>query len=262
MTIANLPLSLVDIVAGIYDFTPILYVLITEDYSANTQFQIRERVGHGVSMMVFQAFFLICLVGIGITLIFFECRWRALMFGSVILGVSYLFEMRGIVSGDWSYEDVDSFLVITDVPIEILTGYFTAGFFLLVLVENIPDISTVERRESFLCIAMLAIGTALLIHSYIFTSMSLAVGWAFLGIFGLMISTDRSITLTVGICAFVADWLVEGMLTGGTNYYSGSWDPTFALVFMFAGMFITGIWQNHKGILRYLLSRTEEGEGT
>jgi hypothetical protein len=89
--------------------------------------------------------------------------------------------------------------------------------------------------------------------------MSLAVGWAFLGIFGLMISQDKSITMTVGLCAFFADWVVEGALTSGTEYYQGGWDPTFALVFMFGGLFITGLWQNRQTLLEYLrLSRSEE----
>ena len=173
---------------------------------------------------------------------------------------SYLFEMRGIASGEWDYEDVDTLLRITGVPIEILFGYFTAGFCIVVLVENIPDISTVERRESFLRFAFLIVGIVLLVHTYIYTSMSLAVGWAFLGIFGLMISQDRSLTLTVGLCAFISDWVVEGMLTGGTEYYSERWDPTFALVFMFAGMLITGLWQNRQVILEYLRPRKDSSQ--
>jgi len=206
-------------------------------------------------MMVYQAFFLICLVGVVIVTIVFECRFRALLFGGIILVTSYLFEMRGIASGEWDYDAVDSILLITDIPIEILFGYFTGGFFIVVLVENIPDISTMERREAVLRIAFLVVGTVLLLHTYIYTSMSLAVGWAFIGIFGLMISPDKSLTLTVGLCAFVSDWVVEGMLTGGTEYYSGGWDPTFALVFMFAGMLITGLWQNRQVMLEYLSPR-------
>jgi hypothetical protein len=212
-----------------------------------------------VAMMVYQAFFVICLVGVTVTTIFFECRFRALLFGGIILVASHLFEMRGISNGEWSYEDVNSLLLITGIPIEILFGYFTAGFFIVVLLENIPDISTVERRESVLRIAFLLVGIVLLVHTYIYTSMSLAVGWAFLGIFGLMISQDKSITMTVGLCAFFADWVVEGALTSGTEYYQGGWDPTFALVFMFGGLFITGLWQNRQTLLEYLrLSRSEE----
>jgi hypothetical protein len=206
-------------------------------------------------MMVYQVFFLICLVGVAITILFFECRYRALLFGTIILVAAYLFEVRGIAYGEWSYEDVDSILRITDIPIEILFGYFTAGFFIVVLVENIPDISTAKRREEVLRIAFLLVGTILLVHSYIYSSMSFAVGWAFLGIYGLLISQDRSITLTVGLCAFFADWVVEGVLTGATDYYENSWDPTFALVFMFAGMFITGLWQNRQVLLDYLKPR-------
>ena len=92
--------------------------------------------------------------------------------------------------------------------------------------------------------------------------MSLAVGWTFLGIFGLLISPDRSVTMTVGLCAFFADWVVEGVLTGGTAYYSGSGDPTIALVFMFAGMFITGLWQNRQVLLEYLHPQGQEGDGS
>jgi hypothetical protein len=212
--------------------------------------------------MVFQVFFLICVVGVALTTLFFECRWRALLFGTVILVASYLFEMRGIANGEWSYEEVDSIMRITDVPIEILFGYFTAGFFVVVLVENIPDISTQERRESLLTIALLLIGIVILVHSYIYSTMSLTVGWAFMGIFGLMISGDRSITLGVGICAFFADWVVEGLLTGSTDYYNGRWDPTFALVFMFAGMFITGLWQNRQVMFDALSSRRSDNEGS
>lgn len=202
--------------------------------------------------MVYQAFFLLCLFGVAVSSLFFECRWRALVFASIIGVASYLFEMRGIANGEWNYENVDSLFRITGIPIEILMGYFTACFFVVVLIENIPDILTQQKRETVLTIALLLVGIALLVHSYIYTSMSLAVGWAFLGIFGLMISQDRSITLSVGICGFFADWAVEGTLTRGTEYYSGSWDPTFALVFMFAGMLITGLWQNRSVLFEYL----------
>jgi hypothetical protein len=212
--------------------------------------------------MVYQVFFLICLIGVAIVMMTFQCRFRALLFGSIILVVAYLFELRGIAYGEWDYEDVDSLLLITDIPIEILFGYFTAGFFVVVLVENISDISTVERREVALRIALLLVGIVLLVHTYIYTSMSLAVGWAFLGIFGLMISPDKTITLTVGLCAFFADWVVEGMLTRGTEYYSGSWDPTFALVFMFVGMFITGLWQNRQFIQGYIRPQGQDGDGS
>ena len=76
-----------------------------------------------------------------------------------------------------------------------------------------------------------------------------------------MISPDKSLTLTVGLCAFVSDWVVELMLTGGTEYYSESWDPTFALVFMFAGMLITGLWQNRQVYLEYLRPRKDGERG-
>jgi hypothetical protein len=212
--------------------------------------------------MVYLVFFLLCLTGVAIGTALFECRVRALTFGSLVLCVSYLFELRGIAQGDWSYEEVDSLLRITEVPIEILFGYFTAGFLLVLLVENLPDVSTVERRERFMGGLFLLLGIVILVHSYAFSSMSLAVGWAFLGIFGLLISQDRSVTLTVGICAFFADWAVEGVLTGGTQYYENHWDPTFALVFMFAGMFITGLWQNRQAIVGRIRPGADDAKGS
>ena len=61
-------------------------------------------------MMVYQAFFILCLIGVVLTTIFFECRFRALLFASVILLASYMFELRGIAYGEWNYENIDSLL--------------------------------------------------------------------------------------------------------------------------------------------------------
>lgn len=206
--------------------------------------------------MSYQVFFILCLIGVVLISVFFECRVRALAFGCVGLGAGYLFEIKGTAGNDWGYEGVDSLLFISGIPIEVLFGYFTAVFLLMVVVENLPDLSTRERREAFLRVAFLSVGIVLLSVTYVYGTMSLAVGWAFMGIYGLSISPDRSLPLTVGLLAFISDWIVEGALTASTEYYAQGWDPTIALVFMFAGMFIVGVLTNRQYISTYLSSRS------
>ena len=199
--------------------------------------------------MSYQAFFAICVIGVVVVSLTFTCRVKALTFGGVGFVVGYVFEMIGSAKNEWGYEDVDSILKVTGIPIEILFGYFTAAFFIIVLIDNIPDLTTKDRREVVLNYAFLIAGIVLLAYTYILGGMLLVVGWAFMGIFGLNISEDRSIPLGVGMCAFVADWIVEGALTAGTEYYTGGWDPTIALVFMFIAMFVTGLLLNQDRII-------------
>ncbi len=209
--------------------------------------------------MSYQAFFAICLIGVVVASVVFSCRVRALIFGCVGFGIGYMFEMIGAAKNEWSYADVDSILLVTGIPIEILFGYFAAAFFIIVLIDNIPDLSTKERRAAVLPYFFLLAGVVLLAYTYVIGGMSPVVGWAFLGIFGLSVSPDKSIPLTVGLCAFVADWVVEGSLTALTEYYTGGWDPTIALVFMFVAMFVVGILLNLQPMVEYISPRTEPG---
>jgi len=201
--------------------------------------------------VLYQAFFIVCLIGVVVTSIFFRVRVKALVFGCVGFVFGYLFEVRGVNNGEWDYKDVDSLLMITGIPIEILFGYFTAAFFIIILIDNIPDLATQERRESALQYVFLLAGIVLLIYTYGTSSMSLAVGWAFLGIFGLMVAPDRTIPLGIGLIAFLGDCIVEGALTSNSEYYSGGWDPTIALVFMFISMFIAGVLTDPRLLGRY-----------
>ncbi len=201
--------------------------------------------------MLYQAFFIVCLIAVIIISIFFRVRVKALVFGCVGLGLGYLFEWRGVENGEWDYAAVDSLLKITGIPIEVLFGYFSAAFFIIVLIDNIPDLSTVERRESVLRYLFLLAGLVLLSYTYVTSSMSLAVGWAFLGIFGLMVAPDRTVPLGIGLFAFLGDWVVEGALTTQSEYYSGGWDPTIGLVFMFCSMFIAGVLTDPRVLGRY-----------
>lgn len=207
--------------------------------------------------MSYQAFFAICLIGVVVASVVFSCRVRALIFGCVGFAVGYTFEMIGIAKDEWNYDGVDSILMVTGIPIEILFGYFTAAFFIIVLMDNIPDLSTKERREVVLQYAFLITGVVLLAYTYILGGMSLVVGWAFLGIFGLSVSSDKSIPLAVGLCAFFADWIVEGSLTARSEYYSGGWSITIAVVFMFISMFVVGILMNQQRIVEFISHRTE-----
>ena len=209
--------------------------------------------------MSYQLFFAICLIGVVVASIVFSCRVRAITFGCVGFGVGYLFEIIGAAKNEWSYADVDSILLLTGIPIEILFGYFTAAFFIIVLIDNIPDLSTKERREVVLNYGFLVVGILLLAYTYILGGISLAVGWAFMGIFGLSISSDRSIPLGVGLCAFVADWAVEGSLTARTEYYTGGWDPTIALVFMFVAMFVVGLLLHLQPMVEKISPRNDLG---
>ncbi|NOQ54622.1 MAG: hypothetical protein GQ558_08470 [Thermoplasmata archaeon] len=201
--------------------------------------------------MLYQAFFLVCLIGVIVISIFFRVRVKALVFGCVGLGIGYLFERRGLENGEWDYAAVDSLLKVTGIPIEVLIGYFTAAFLIIILIDNIPDLSTVERRESALRYLFLAAGIGVLLYTYASSSMSLAVGWAFLGIFGLMVSPDKSIPLGVGLVAFLGDWIVEGALTMQSEYYANGWDPTIGLVFMFCSMFVAGVLTDPRLLGRY-----------
>ena len=204
-------------------------------------------------------FFVICLIAVAVSCLVFQCRVRALTFGTVGLLAGFTIETIGVFKDEWGYETVDSLLKVTGIPIEVLFGYFTAAFFIVVLIDNIPDISTERRRELIVTHIYLMVGIVLLAYTYTTSSMSLAVGWAFLGLYGLSISPDRSVPLTVGIIAFFADWVVEGVLTAGTQYYSQGWDPTIALVFMFVAMFVTGLLMNQETIGSYLSSKTTPG---
>ncbi len=204
-------------------------------------------------------FFVICLIAVAVSCLVFQCRVRALTFGAVGLLVGFTFEAIGVFKDEWGYETVDSLLKVTGIPIEVLFGSFTAAFFLVIHIDNIPDISTERRRELIVTHIYLIVGIVLLAYTYTTSSMSLAVGWAFLGLYGLSISPDRSVPLTVGIIAFCADWVVEDVLTAGTQYYSQGWDPTIALVFMFVAMFVTGLLMNQETIGSYLSSKTTSG---
>ncbi len=191
--------------------------------------------------MIYQAFFFLCVIAVVSASLMSDRREKALFFGCIGLGVAYLFELNGVLNHEWSYANVHSVLRVTDIPIEILFGYFTATFFIIIIIAYLPRLSSEERRIVLLQYALLVTGIVLLIAAYAYHSVPLVVGWVFMGIFGLSVSRDMSIPLTVGLCAFLADWAVEGMLTNRMEYYSNGWDPTIALIFMFAGMFISGV---------------------
>jgi hypothetical protein len=205
--------------------------------------------------VVYQVFFALCIIVVLIAVVLFECRYRALAVAVVGLVGGYMLELFGVTTDAWSYEGVDSLLVITEIPIEILTGYFTGAFFLMVLVENLPDLGTRESREKLMRYAFLFAGVIFLVLTFTIHPMSFTVGWAFLGMFGLSIAEDRSVPMTAGISAFVLDWAVEGLLTSGTEYYSNGWDASIALVFMFVAMFLAGVLTNRERIVGFIAGR-------
>lgn len=191
--------------------------------------------------MIYQVFFCACVALVIILSILSDRREKALLFGSVGLGVAYLVELNGVRNEEWSYAEVDSVLRVTDIPIEILFGYFTATFMAIILIAYIPRLFTEERRIELLQYALLVTGIILLLVAYVYQTLIPTVGWAFLGVYGLLVSRDRSIPLIVGLLAFLGDWLVERMLIHGTEYYTYGWNPTIGLAFMFAGMFLSGV---------------------
>ena len=189
---------------------------------------------------MYLAFFIFCVVSVGITTVSVNIRRKALLIGCLCLGMAYLVEVNGVRNHDWSYAEVNSMMRITDIPVEILFGYFTAAFFLVVMVTYLPRVSTRERRREVMQYLCLGTGVVLLAYAYTYRSISILVGWSFLGMFGLSVARDRTIPFAVGLGAFMSDWAIEGMLTARMEYYSNGWDPTIGLVFMFAGMFISG----------------------
>jgi len=191
--------------------------------------------------IAYLAFFIFCVAIVAITSVLVDVRRKALLFGCLGLGMAYLIELNGVLNHDWSYANVDSVLRVTGIPIEILFGYFAAAFFLFIIITYLPRVSTQERRREVLQSLFLVIGVVLLIQSYVNHTMSVLVGWSFLGIYGLTVSHDRTIPIAVGMSAFFADWAVEGLLTARMEYYAHGWDPTIGLVFMFAAMFISGL---------------------
>ena len=210
--------------------------------------------------MIYQVFFIACVVTVIAFSILYERRERALLVGCIGLVVAYLVEFNGVSNEDWSYADVDSILRVSDIPIEILFGYFTASFMAIILIEYLPRLSTEERRIEVLQYLLLVSGVVMLIIAYTYDSMSVVLGWAFLGIYGLSVSRDKSIPLIVGLMAFLGDWLVENMLIHGTEYYSSGWNSSIALVFMFAGMALAGILTHPSFPIDFLSPQVEEEE--
>ena len=199
--------------------------------------------------MFYQVFFITCLIGVVLVSITFDCRFKALLTGCAGFAIGYLAEVNGVTGGEWDYATVDSLFLVSRVPIEILFGYFSALFFAVVLVVHIPDLSTEERRTFILRYATLLVGVGFLTFAYIFDTMSITVGWAFMGVFGLSVAPDRTIPLAVGLSAFMCDWVVEGTLTGHVSYYANGWNPSIARVFMFAGFFVAGVLTSREVII-------------
>jgi uncharacterized membrane protein YoaT (DUF817 family) len=202
--------------------------------------------------VVYQAFFAFCILVVVLVILTFECRYRALAVGLIGLVGGYMLELFGVSTNSWDYGSVDSLLFISDIPIEILFGYFSGAFFLMVLVENLPDVGTREARERVMRVAFLVAGVFFLALTFSSHAVSFTVGWAFLGLFGFSVSKDKSVPMAVGMVAFVLDWLVEGLLTSGTEYYPKGWDATIGLVFMFVAMFLAGVLSNWEYILGFL----------
>lgn len=211
--------------------------------------------------MFYLGFFIFCLVIVAIASVSLEARKKALLFGCLCLGIAYLLELNGVQNHDWSYTNVNSVLQVTGIPIEILFGYFTAGFLMFIMIIYLPRVSTERRRREVMQFLFLGTGVLLLAHAYINRSMSILVGWSLIGIFGLSVARDRTIPLTVGMGAFLADWVVESMLTARVEYYTNGWDPTIGLVFMFAGMFISGV-LTHRSLTAVNLPLLLERDGS
>ncbi len=201
--------------------------------------------------MIYLIFFILCVAlvaGISLTV---SVRGRALAFATVCAGVALLAEIYGIRNESWNYASVDSIFTINGVPIEILFGYFTGGFLLVIIVSYLPRISTEVRRKEAIQLVILVTGVVLLAYAYAYQTLPILVGWSLLGIYGLSVTRDTTIPLMVGMGALLADWAVESTLTTGVEYYSNGWNASIGLVFMFAGMFISGVltheWLRHEG---------------
>jgi hypothetical protein len=191
--------------------------------------------------MIYLLFFVACVVCVGVASFAADVRKRALAFGGVCVGIAYLAETHGIRNSAWCYSNVSSVLMVTGIPIEILFGYFTAAFFMVIIVAYLPRISTEWRRREVMQWSLLLVGVAVLAYAYAYRSVPILVGWSLLGVYGMSVSRDHSIPLAVGMCALLADWLVESALTANVEYYSNGWNASIGLVFMFAGMFLAGI---------------------
>lgn len=201
-----------------------------------------------VPYMMYLAFLIFCVAIVSIASVSVDVRKKALLLGCIGPVVAYPVELNGVLNHDWNYANVNSVLRVTGIPIEILFGYFTAVFFLVIIVTYLPRVSTKERRKELLQYFFLVIGVVFLIYAYVYESNYVLVGWSFLGIYGMSVSRDSTIPITVGMCAFLVDWAVEGMLTARVEYYSHGWDPSIALVFMFVSMFISGV-LTHESLL-------------
>jgi len=197
--------------------------------------------------MIYQIFFVACMVTIFAVTILIRKKKESWLLGIVGFIIGLAIELWGTSNGSWSYDDVTSLLMVFDIPIEILMGYFTAGFLLTALLMTLYAISDEPQRKKALdYVALPSVGIILLIYC-IWHRSTLLPGLIILGIWGVSISKRPSIPLIVGVLALVADFIVEGLiLTNHTEYYISGWSISIGLQFMLTAMAITGLLTSWK----------------
>jgi len=151
-------------------------------------------------------------------------------------------EYWGVSTGSWEYHETDMFMVY-DIPFEILVAYATGMFLLGLLIYYATRYYTDGERLVILKVFPV-IGAFFFIAGILHRGVPWGVGLTFLAIWGLMISERQSIPLVVGFATFVADVVVEGLLTLFTDYYA--WNLGVAVAFMLMGIFIAGVLTRQK----------------
>ena len=152
-----------------------------------------------MAITIYLVFFILCVGIVAVGTATLGARKKALLFGCLSLGMAYLVEINGVRNSDWNYANVNSVFRVTDIPIEILFGYFTAAFCMVVLATYLPRISSEQRRRLVFESLFLALGIVLLAVAYAYHTMSILVGWSLLGVYGLSVARDRTVPLAVGM---------------------------------------------------------------